>query len=1410
MKKFLFCLSIGFLFGYHVGFSQVRLSSIYENKLNRYLLNNLQNKVYIQTNANRYIEGDTIWFKSTLVNAIVHLPSFNEKMIYIDLVSPEKTVVIHQVFYVFGGFSAGCLPLKNGLSPGIYTLTAYTNSMRNYSSEFFFQKNIEVIGRGKSEVEWDFNQKVTSGKGGDSVTVILFAKPENGRSLNTEANISVQLSRGHLLGGTTRVVENNGRFSFFVPDSLKLAQAMISLKLPGDCQSTSRYRIELIPEKPDLQFLPEGGWLFPGIKNRVAFKCIDGSGNPLMVDGSIFDEHNSLVTSFTSEFQGMGTVDLFPSDSSSFEAELNWKGKVFRYRLPGLNPKAYALHLEKETSDSLFFLLAKPNEKLETIGLMGHTRGEIHYFAEGETNEHFTRIAVPKSEFPGGISAFTLIARRYPMAERLVLIEHSDQLNIQISTNKDKFEKRDRVDVEITVTDQGGQPAVGSFSLHAFDRDAGLGIDHYENIQNYLLYTSELNGKTFQARQFFDRSNPDYARNLDLLMLTSGWRRFSWPDVMLDFQQEKEFKTESHMSLSGEIRRGINNKTVPKNFEVTMSLNHKNGLFVNNARTGNKGQFAMTIPDFTDSARLIIQTKNRLGWQRDYLIDLQTNLERKNVSHLNFNKVSELPVKPVITSVGSSQSAEEKQPEIKVKAKKVRKDNYYFPGKDTFLIEEVEVKSDYLSQRDSLIFQTGEPDVVIESSQLQQLTEEMPWYGSIWDLIQNQIPGLLILSAPYDQNRAERANLVIGTPDFAIYFFVAKNPEGRLLISVDGEFLGKRSVKLYDFLSNMDPNEIESINFIAKPKKYENATFDEELDIYSNGLSFSDQSSPVGITTEINDMFEASEESAVSDLFEGEGQSQIQNSTDYLKAMERMTAPPSYLYISTKSKKGIFFNRPKGIAQLYLQGLTNYREYYNPRYESPAEKSSVFPDQRVTLCWDPNIVTDSTGKARVSFYTADSEAPFDLLVQGISVGGLTGVRYQTLNEGLQQSGNEVKPMPLVSGQIYNSDKSDRNFIFGKIVDQELGIPLNLANVYQSDPYYQVSTNFEGEFLLDRIRFAQGKELKANCPGYEPVAFLADTVQHWPVLIALKKSGLHPVSREIRARDLVRDAIRKSGKMYGQDDVFSGYFRETMAINDDYYGIYESTFNYTNKGYAGEMGSLLYETERFKNMEDRNSHKLLILKPNHRSKFYPLNSDILSVTPGFLNYSFRAFFDFALVGEVEWGGTTCYKLVFDQSDDAIQPLEKGILYIEKESLAILHAEWELSPKGRKYMSYTRYLQSNPMSYQLQVVRSWNAANYMRIGDKLILQSTREQFEFSVNQNDRIKFERVLSVNGYSHKNRKLMKNSTFDSLIEEEKGKRMQVKDARYLMESWHGEGMVKPEVDLQHQAQFMHDITLYR
>jgi hypothetical protein len=524
-----------------------------------------------------------------------------------------------------------------------------------------------------------------------------------------------------------------------------------------------------------------------------------------------------------------------------------------------------------------------------------------------------------------------------------------------------------------------------------------------------------------------------------------------------------------------------------------------------------------------------------------------------------------------------------------------------------------------------------------------------------------------------------------------------------------------------------------------------------------------------------------------------------------------MMAPPSYLLITTKSKEGIFANRPKGIAHLYLQGLTDYKEFYSPKYEKPKTVRSAIPDQRATLHWDPNIVTDEEGKATVTFYTSDSKLPFEILVQGISVDGLTGTAHLQLNQQeIAQPANVEANTAKTKATEKAEDYANMKLLTGKVVDAESGVPLAAANLFQLEPLYNVCCNNEGEYFIELQQINPTLPITVNCPGYQQQLISTDKLSSGGAIIKMVKAANLSLTTGTNARNIVREAIRKSGKMYENTAVFRGYFREAISVNNDYYGIYESSFSFTNRGTSGTANTLLYETERFKNMEDKNGHRLLILKPNHRNRFYPLGSDVLSMPPSFWQYAQTNLFDYLLVGEVMIGKARCYKIIFDQTDEVIQPYEKGVLYIEKESLALRHAQWEISPKAKHYMSYTRLLQSNPMGYDLKLATSAFEVSYIRVGDKLVLQSTKEKIGMLVNNSDLLSFERSLVINGESMKTKRMISNSTFDTLIDEEKAKRMQVKDARYLIEPWVRHGIIKPESYLMNDARYMHDITTYR
>lgn len=91
------------------------------------------------------------------------------------------------------------------------------------------------------------------------------------------------------------------------------------------------------------------------------------------------------------------------------------------------------------------------------------------------------------------------------------------------------------------------------------------------------------------------------------------------------------------------------------------------------------------------------------------------------------------------------------------------------------------------------------------------------------------------------------------------------------------------------------------------------------------------------------------------------------------------TWPPG---IAVKRKLSQFTNRKRILPLGYQVPV----EFYSPKYDTPEALNSSTPDLRSTIYWKPNLMTDTGGKASVSFYTSDSLTTYSAVVEGIGGG----------------------------------------------------------------------------------------------------------------------------------------------------------------------------------------------------------------------------------------------------------------------------------------------------------------------------------------------------------------------------------------------------------------------------------------
>lgn len=80
---------------------------------------------------------------------------------------------------------------------------------------------------------------------------------------------------------------------------------------------------------------------------------------------------------------------------------------------------------------------------------------------------------------------------------------------------------------------------------------------------------------------------------------------------------------------------------------------------------------------------------------------------------------------------------------------------------------------------------------------------------------------------------------------------------------------------------------------------------------------------------------------------------------------------------------------PNALVFAY-EGLQLKREFYQPNYQEEQKKLNGLPDFRNVLLWNPNLITDSQGNQKLSFYNSDIAGKYLVVIQGISQNGVPG------------------------------------------------------------------------------------------------------------------------------------------------------------------------------------------------------------------------------------------------------------------------------------------------------------------------------------------------------------------------------------------------------------------------------------
>lgn len=522
-----------------------------------------EDRIYLQCDKPFYGPGETIWFTAYIRDAATLKQSKKSDIVYVELLNPKGSVEKQIALIAKNGVAQGDFSLNEDLPGGLYTIKAYTNWQKNDPNPAFFIKEIQVqdVVLPRLKMKLDFAKKAYGP--GDKVSADLQIqtnenKPLSSFPMNFTVNIDgMQVIENSLKSDNAGVV----KIAFNLPAKLSSSDGLLNVLLTYDGQNESISRsIPIVLNKISMSFFPEGGDQICGLTSLVAFKATNEFGKGADIEGYITDDNNRKIQEFGSYHMGMGAFLLTPQEGKHYKAHITRpKGITEAFELPEALPQGYALRVEEIAKSSLKLAIGSTRD--EKLRLFMQIRGKEYFSKEINAKKGMNTVNVDLTGLPIGVAQITLFdSKEIERAERLVFVNKHKQVILDIKTDKDHYVPREKVKMTITASDETGMRMPGNFSLAVTDDQLlSFADDKSSTILSHMLAESDVKGKIEEPRFYFDPKQEKADRALDLLLMTQGWRRFTWRQI-----SENDLPSITNPSekaiISGVVMDGSTNK----------------------------------------------------------------------------------------------------------------------------------------------------------------------------------------------------------------------------------------------------------------------------------------------------------------------------------------------------------------------------------------------------------------------------------------------------------------------------------------------------------------------------------------------------------------------------------------------------------------------------------------------------------------------------------------------------------------------------------------------------------------------------------------------------------------------------------------------------------------------------------
>ena len=521
----------------------------------------------------------------------------------------------------------------------------------------------------------------------------------------------------------------------------------------------------------DIQFFPEGGNLVNGIPSKVGFKAVGVDGNGIDIEGSVVDESRQFVAAIKTLKFGLGFFNISPMSGKSYTAEITHQGITKEFAIPKALEDGYTLsYLPPRHGTCKVILRSSQPSGLHNTLLHGHLRGSSFVAEYIQTEGNQAVIEISLDSVADGVAHLTLFdPGGLPVCERLIYINNPPQYHLSAATDQASYANRDKVQLNLQLESEHKSSNLEEAELSVSITDQSL-VREFANgldIRSYLLLTSELRGRIEQPSYYFDPANRSAGVLLDVLLLSQGWRRFNWDEILSTKAKMVDFLPEESFTISGQITK-IGDSSKPLKAKVFFNTMDNSFLFGETV-TRDDGKFAFTGLTFTDTTAVIIKANRYRESKKN-----KENNDHKSSNSAGSRQVAIQLDKPTLPSLSAESAVRVQSTPLETINKLIKTQQKIFSVDSIYRdftvdLDAVTVKARKMEKEDAFN-QTAQlysrPDARLILDSLGPVAQA---YTTVFDLIQSRFAGVQVTGTYPNQQAIIRGNSSITGSNSAVF-----------------------------------------------------------------------------------------------------------------------------------------------------------------------------------------------------------------------------------------------------------------------------------------------------------------------------------------------------------------------------------------------------------------------------------------------------------------------------------------------------------------------------------------------------------------------------------------------------------------------------------------------------------------